>query len=302
VSEDSYWHDVEARWDQAVYATNLNGSQDSVPASVSKSWNPFRAATVPVAITGAAGSGKSVLFDAIAGRIGIGGYGSDGKGGYGPPGKSGGPENHRVVTRSPRGKTRSQICVVPGQLSDPRSAAIDDLFRNGRYPTGVIYAAPWGFTTTWEPRVEDVITNFLSTPTKALSLDELREYHLNAEVSDFEDICSLLRDAWKNTAKDCWLIIAVTKTDLFWGQHKDAQAYYIPGPDPAKDSSFSQVLRDLANYLGRGNLERRLAVIPITAYPDRFTFGTHIRVDSSLDFPAVSASVNYFRSVIGEFL
>ena len=236
-----------------------------------------------------------MLYDSILGKVGNS---------YVPEGKSPDVEQRKTFIKTERSKVRAQAMVLPGQDSDERSAALERLFGNRNYPTGVIHATCWGYSTAWDPADCRTVVDEITAEGKQVQIEEIQRWNLREELVDFRDTCGRLKGSWERRSK-VWLVIAVTKCDLFWPDIGTARDYYIPGRptspspgEPPRESDFCQALRGLVEYVGTGNL--RVAVIPVSCYPQEYKFD-RVSKSAGLDLGTTSILVNRFRTLVGEF-
>ena len=283
-------------------------------------------------MTGSPGTGKSVLYDALAGTTG---------GPYSPPGVSTRTEPHRIVLTG-KGRIRANLWVIPGQPSGERRDAEETAFGPNSNTTGVIYVACWGRNKIWQQGRKDVIKDQIRA--SGLEPDQENVFRLekDEELENFQRICTRLKDAWRNRS-DVWLIVAVTKCDLFWKDLSDVRDYYVPTSaafranaaaakakaariaaddnpgstelaaaadmaeneadtlaDPAR-SAFADVLSDLVESLGWKSF-RSLAVLTASAFLDTYTFDRGVaEVSPSLDESKKNALTRHFLAKVGEF-
>lgn len=250
----------------------------------------LRRLSVPIAVTGLRGTGKTMLSDALFGEISHG---------YVPAGQSEDRERHRVLVRTSHGKFRSELVVVPGQESEERGNALAHMLEGGSYPEGVIHVVCWGYNKVWKANERAIISEEIKARRNGIDLDSVLAWHRRLELRDFEDTCARLKNAWDHKSR-LWLIVAVSKCDLFWPQRAAARDYYLPG-SPDGESDFCAALRGLVSYVGEGNLDR-LAVVPVSSYIESYEFDPELAGQSTtLDFPQSSNLVSRFRALVGEF-
>jgi hypothetical protein len=278
-----YWTSVTQRWSEAISA--------AISGRVSETVNLRQQliqilATGRIVATGMRGAGKSAIYAALADKP------------Y-KRGESKKVERHRVkVTRG--GITfRARFAILPGDRSSrPRRAGIARIFEDENYPLGVIHVVSWGLAEVWDPGGRQQILKFLRFKRKSENLEGVRERLRTQELEDFRRTCDLLEIAWSGKGDEVWLIIAVTKCDLYWDNIDDARQYYIPGDDPDSDSPFAAKLRTLANDVGLP----RLAVLPVSSREDPFIFTDKIRVQPAKRKENWRAALlSQFRNTMGEF-
>lgn len=304
----TFWENVRERWDAAIAAAELGDSQPPVVVRKRRFW--VRRPTEPIAITGMASAGKSVILDALVDQITTS---------YRPSGRSEAGENHRVTLQVGARKTRSWITVVPGQESDERRQAIDETLRGDHFPAGVVHVVSFGYAARWGADSQALLVKELEAKGEPVTFQDVRLRNLQDELDDFRSTCALLVDAWRH--RPAWIVVAVAKCDLFWTNIEDACAYYLPkdvepaaetgagdAPDRAEDNpetpgtppadaparvedesetpttedrineqiedlgrQFRATFRELVRRLGEDNL-RHVTVTPISALPDTLQF------------------------------
>jgi hypothetical protein len=292
-----YWDDVRKYWAESEMSIGEQPA-GAARATMKPMWPiSVRRPTTPIAVTGLRGAGKTLLYDTLLGKV---------RNDYVPPGRSDTYEKHRSVIKSGETKVRAATVVVPGQRSDPRSDALERMFAEGRSPAGVIHVVCWGYNRIWEAGERQAVSDQIAAGSgNRADLAAIRDWNLREELSDFTETCELLKNAWERKSR-VWLIIAVTKCDLFWPERTTARDYYIPGrparpaPDePPRESEFCEELRSLVRYVGESNCDR-LAVLPVSCYPEEYKFDG-ITQSRAWNISQTSASINQFRGVVGEF-
>ena len=281
-----YWLHVKDRWSESVTAANdqlIDGSTDLHQQRIQ-----FIQATVPIAVTGMRGAGKSVIYDALVGRIGERYQSKESKK----------VERHRVKIAQASSKIRARLAVVPGQASRPRNAALSRMFLDGHYTHGVVHVVNWGFPRVWDEDACGQILKWLRFRGRSTDLGGIREKLLTEELDDFQRTCRLMKSAWMGKAAEFWLIIAVTKCDLYWPSVEAAGKYYIPGSDPNSDSPFAKELRSLIEHVERP----RLAVLPVSCLSESYEFnGQFLAEPGHLDNKWRAALLSQLRNTLGEF-
>jgi hypothetical protein len=294
-----YWDKSRDHWLKAVDAAEGAelGSERAAPATMRSAWNLFRSET-PVAVTGLRGGGKSMLYDSLQGKVNL----VD----YPVRGRSKDVESHKSIIRMNDDKARVRAVVIPGQESEQRNIAVDRYFSESRFPAGVIHVVCWGYNRIWEASERRTVRRDLAARQGPVDLDGILDWNRDKELEDFRDTCALLIDTWGGNNRPVgWLIIAVAKADLYWQQQDTACDYYIPhdhvpsDAEAPKESEFCGELRKLVNSLGATRL--RLAVVPVSCYPERYLFESGISQPTSGGPVLVNALVNNFRGLVGEF-
>lgn len=280
------WDDARATWDDAVAAVNQPIVESPVRVKSMLSTSLLRA-TVPIAITGLRGAGKTLLYDALTGRVGTG---------YIPPDKSNDVEAHHAVISTRKKHTRAGLVVVPGQESHERGTALERMFTDGAYPAGIIHVVCWGHNKIWDSAT---VGAELRTDHPDFSEKTVRLRNLAQESRDFAELCGRLRNTWTRKS-GVWMIVAIAKCDLYWPSIDDARRHYLPGEDNAP-SDFQTSLRNLLEHVGYGNFAG-LSVLPVSCYPESHEFDPTLpRKKPELDLRQATALVHKFQTVLGEF-
>jgi hypothetical protein len=290
-----YWDAVRRHWTRFEVAAGAGGAPlDDVIVKPMRTLSLYRTA-VPIVVTGLRGAGKSVLYESLIGKV---------RNSYVPHGPSLDVESHKTFIRSARSKIRAQAIVLPGQDSDERAAASIKIFGHGSYPAGVIHAASWGYGTVWEVGDQESVAEEIEATGRRADLEAIHEWNLREELGDFEETCTRLKEAWGRRSQ-VWLIIAVTKCDLYWSDLGRVRDYYIPGRptpphpgQPPSESAFCQLLRGVVEYVGEGNC--KVAVVPLSCYTEAYRFNA-VSKQASLDARTTANLVNQFRGLVGEF-
>jgi len=297
---EDYWHPLRNLWAKLSYMITEQRGQRFRPELVTKRWlNPFPAPEMGIAFTGARGTGKTMLHQALRQRLLVGGYIRRDE--------SPDQETDRFVVMTRNGKKRVQLVVVPGQKdSTTGMRTISRYFRNGRSPTGVVHVTSWGYSTIWDPGSERAALELMraaGTDGREPAIDRIRAYNLEHELDDFRQTRDLLQEAWRHTAKPIWLILAISKVDLYRDQNSLAEVgrHYIPAANPNDDREFARELRGLVDYLGQGRLLGRVTILPVCSYLERYTTEGGAAVQTSGDMDLASVLITNFSNKIGEF-
>ncbi|MEU5884923.1 hypothetical protein [Spirillospora sp. NPDC047279] len=279
------WNDVREGWLAAEGVVRDSAPPPATSVKQMRRLSLFRT-TAPLTVTGYRGAGKSTLYDALEGRVSLG---------YRPPGKSLGAETHRTVFKTGRKKIRAESWVLPGQPGEERNEALGRVMGDGNYPVGVVHAVSWGYNSVRAdelPHLEDR----LIADGRPRTIASVRDLNLKEELQDFKDISRRLVRAWSRRDK-VWLIIVVTKSDLFWDDRRKAMEYYLPGEGAG--SAFSRHLDDFADTLGDA-LERVL-ILPFSCFPEPYKI-FHDEAPSQFVNREQDALFNNFLSVMGKVL
>lgn len=278
----SPWDDVRQGWNEIVASVDSHRPwADSIPRARSLR---LRRANIPIAVTGRPGAGKTVLYDALAGRVGGLGYRTT---------RSRAAERHRLLL----GGRRMAMFVVPGQESNAREDAWRTVFGQRRFlpqsgPVGVVHVVCWGYNKLWR-RESDEALKFINPDATEQGNERFRSHLLSEEVDDFAELCrGFAAEPVQRRLR--WLIIAVAKSDLFWPRIDEVRDYYIPGGNA---SAFNAVLGSLAS--GQRTLPERIAVVPFSAHPESHDYADGLlRTPSALDNLQATALRNSFYDVL----
>lgn len=194
----------------------------------------FRSRYPTVALTGMTGVGKTRLADRLARRASAEAQAEVGS---------------AVLERRTRraaGLRGYRFRVVPGQNAATRLTALDEVFHDEPVD-GVLHVVAFGHAT---PRRAGGTTG---------AAQATREDQLAAELEDWTITSHRVASMAVRRERPTWLIIAVTKTDLYPDQIDDAVAYYSPGGS----SPFSAKLDELRSLAGAAKLS--IDVLPVCA-------------------------------------
>ncbi len=249
---------------------------------------------VPIAVTGTGGAGKTTLINALFGRInedsGPTRRTRHAEGTHAdivhPPGKK------RLWLFPPRQRVEKAVFAdIPGQQSD-REQALDLVFSGGRSPTGVIHVFCWGYNEVWvkdSPRLDVATTK----PTAEAQIEHLRSGYFDEELADFRATCERIKEAWQTPATEKrWVVLAITKCDLFWERRSEALAYYQKGP-----------YREQVSWLQRNcHGDFRLAVVAVSAQPHPYapapTQLPQCRIEPTIDLATARKTIRELKAQI----
>lgn len=153
------------------------------------------------------------------------------------------------------------VSIIPGQNSRERSHGLErHLLQNDL--EGLIYVGDWGYTDLRDPNFEkQLISDGYDT------LEKIRQYHLEKEVEDFRKVVEQLKISIHAGRGPKWLMIAITKYDLFKNNELDAEEYY---KNPK--GQFYSVLNDLFKNVGELNIDVQICFV--SSKIDEFTWNS----------------------------
>jgi len=215
----------------ATIAGGVLTSLASAPEGLSRL---FRRRYPTVAVTGMTGVGKSQLADRLARRTSGDGVAEVGS---------------AVMERRTRRSARLQgfrFLVVPGDNAATRLGALDQVFHDEPVD-GVIHVVANGCAT---PR------RTAGTTGKAVAT---REEQLAAELEDWTITAHRIASMAVRRDRPVWLVIAVTKADLYADELDDVLHYYSPG----SGSPFGDKVDELRALAGGAKLS--VDVLPVSS-------------------------------------
>ncbi len=223
---------MEYSWILPV-AEKLYQNREEIQNNFQKITNRLVGEKSKIVITGLPGVGKTVLSDYLTDVA----Y----KRGYTSPLKSEDLETRGTSIQ----KQRLDFKVIPGQDSPQRNSALDEFFAGNENPDidGVIHVVANGMSR--------VGGGFSQQLRMGSSLQDYQQERLVEEVEDLRQICELIRKSIRKNRQPSWLLVAVTKVDLYYDSIETARdRYSIQGK-----SEFSDQMKLLSNQVGSDNFK-----------------------------------------------
>ncbi|MCD4534736.1 GTPase domain-containing protein [Nocardioides sp. cx-169] len=218
----------------AVGATIAGGVLTGLASAPERVGRLFRRRFPTVAVTGMTGVGKTQLADRLARRT---------------SGTGAGEVGSAVMERRTRRSARLhgfRFLVVPGDNAATRLGALDEVFHDEPVD-GVIHVVANGYAT---PRRTAGTTG---------SATASREEQLAAELEDWTITAHRIASMAVRRGKPVWLVIAVTKVDLYADDLDRVLDYYSPG----SGSPFGDKIDELRALAGGARLS--VDVLPVSS-------------------------------------
>lgn len=218
----------------AIGTTIAGGALAALSSAPERASRLLRHRYPTVAVTGMTGVGKTRLADRLARRASA---------------EEGQEVGSAVLERRTRRNARLRgyrFRVVPGENAATRLGALDEVFHDEPVD-GVLHVVANGYAT---PRRRGGTTG------AALAS---REEQLAAELEDWAITAHRIASMAVRRDRPTWLIVAVTKADLFADDVEEAVRYYSPG----SGSPFGDKLDELRALAGGAKLS--IDVLPVCA-------------------------------------
>jgi hypothetical protein len=153
------------------------------------------------------------------------------------------------------------VRVIPPQVSSERFIGLDSSINNNSQLEGVIYMTDWGFTDVRDETRKKILIE----EKKKSTLEEIRAFNLEEELTDFEKVCDRLREVYlAKKVSPKWLLILTNKVDLFYSQLNEAQKHY----HLEYTSAFTDIAKGLIHDIGAKNI--KYTCLPICSYEQDF--------------------------------
>lgn len=217
----------------AVGATVAGGMLTGLATAPERVQRLFRRRFPTVAVTGMTGVGKTELANRLSKRTSA-------------EGAEVGSAVMERRTRRGRRLRGFRFLVVPGDNAATRLSALDEVFHDEPVD-GVIHVVANGYAT---PRRTAGTTG---------SAEATRDEQLAAELEDWTITAHRIASMAVRRDKPVWLVIAVTKADLYAGEVDDVVRYYSPG----SGSPFGDKVDDLRALAGGAKLS--IDVLPVSS-------------------------------------
>ena len=222
----------------AIGTTLAGGALAAISQAPERASRLLRNRYPTVAVTGMTGVGKTRLADRLSRRAGA---------------ESGGAEQPEVGSAVMERRTRRnaklrgyRFRVVPGENAATRLGALDEVFHDEPVD-GVLHVVANGYAT---PRRRGGTSGAAAAS---------REQQLAAELEDWSITAHRIASMAVRRDRPTWLVIAVTKADLYADDVDAAVHYYSPG----SGSPFGDKLDELRALAGGAKLS--IDVLPVCA-------------------------------------
>lgn len=176
------------------------------------------------------------------------------------------------------------VSVIPGQQTAERERALDLALGSDNLLNGVIHVVDWGFTSIRDEIIKKtMVSDGLDT------IDKVRKHNLDLELKEFHQTLERIKTSICNQRGPKWLVIALTKIDLYESSIDEAKQYY----HPECCSPFAKALNDFYQIVGKNNI--KVIIMPVSVMPEKFEWNgmkTLPQIDS------ITKQRSYLRSFI----
>lgn len=202
-----------------------------------------------IAVVGPQGIGKTVLLDHLTGKAR--------RKNYKTPGKSSTADRGKIKT----GGNRLAIVVAPG-AGGPQVDTFNDVFNPDDPVDGVVFVAASGLVS---PRDQQAVEANIGRG--YTTIDDWRALNVGNEIDYLKEVAAIIRSTKAKSRRPRWLLVAATKTDLYYNDVSEEEKFY----SPHFESDFSSVLHELRCNVGRDNFEWE--AVPVCSQLDDFVWG-----------------------------
>lgn len=249
---------IVTNWDEACNRVSSPG--EFIPPKKGSRFN--LSSNSRIAITGASGAGKTELFRYLTGEAVP--YGSS----------TNSDESYQKYKKFAKNLA---LITIPGQTSKERHELTSYIFGGGARLDGVIHMFSYGFNEIW-PKEQPAFMRNLKNKT----LLTVRSKNLTNEFGDLKDTLEHLSSKIFDYDKELrpkWMLILVSKVDLYWNDIDSARGYYHPQDACKKHPTLKEHLKKfIANYAEKANME--VVVLPIALDNRDYTLeGIDINID-----------------------
>jgi hypothetical protein len=185
------------------------------------------------------------------------------------------------------GEWAKVIRVIPGQDGVERRRGLEEAFSTHNDLEGVIYVTDWGFT-----EYRDENTKQLLLDKGVATIETLRKYNLDRDIGYFRDVCELIKTSVANGRGPRWVVIAVSKADLFYDELNDARKYYLS----SQCGGFVEELHSLERCVGTLHLPCK--VVPVSAWREKFEWNGQVRDVQMADVATDEVLFRHFEYVL----
>jgi hypothetical protein len=237
-----------------------NGALRSVDrnrAFYQRIWAALWGRTLRLSVTGAAGAGKSVLVQQLTRA-----YSLD----YRHPGTS---RHLESETMRLGWRRRVVFNAIPGQDAEPRHSAADRVLQS-KASEGSLHVVCNGYNT-----LRDQVAMKAAVADGAVSVEQYRQRQLQAELNDLDDTCARIRRAHRAHRQPKWMIVVLSKVDLYLQQIEGVRDYYTCETQP-----FARRLAKLRAEVGSDQFDWR--VVPVCSLIEPFEWNGE-KLPSQLD-------------------
>ncbi len=123
--------------------------------------------------------------------------------------------------------------------------AVETTLLGKRPPAGIVHVVANGFASVRGHEASEV----LQKTAKLKTVQDWQKYQRKREIEELEQVCGWIRQAQQKRRRPAWLILTVTKYDLFPEATADLRDHYFPGGR----GDVVKLLDDLTRRVGSDN-------------------------------------------------